>query len=185
MGTPVHTPPHHTSSSMADVSDSRLADAYAAVRSDSDPTTWAVAGYDKDAKDKIVLEATGTGSLDELAGHFHEDACQFAYLRVTTGDEESKRAKFVFIAWTPQGRHPQEGQGLRPQGQHEAGVQGFRRRDPVLRARRHRPAEAHPDCRQGWWCQLHGPELALNATSIFQPPPDERRESTPERRNTS
>ena len=32
----------------------------------------AVAGYDKDAKDKIVLEATGTGSLDELAGHFHE-----------------------------------------------------------------------------------------------------------------
>lgn len=85
---------------MADVSDSRLADAYAAVRSDSDPTTWAVAGYDKDAKDKIVLEATGTGSLDELAGHFHEDACQFAYLRVTTGDEESKRAKFVFIAWT-------------------------------------------------------------------------------------
>merc|ERR1712093_85286 len=100
MGTPVHTPPHHTSSSMADVSDSRLADAYAAVRSDSDPTTWAVAGYDKDAKDKIVLEATGTGNLDELAGHFHEDACQFAYLRVTTGDEESKRAKFVFIAWT-------------------------------------------------------------------------------------
>merc|ERR1711879_925939 len=89
--TPVHTPPHHTSSSMADVSDSRLADAYAAVRSDSDPTTWAVAGYDKDAKDKIVLEATGTGSLDELAGHFHEDGCQFAYLRVTTGDEESKR----------------------------------------------------------------------------------------------
>ncbi len=60
----------------------------------------AVAGYDKDAKDKIVLESTGTGSLDELAGHFHEDACQFAYLRVTTGDEESKRAKFVFIAWT-------------------------------------------------------------------------------------
>merc|ERR1712093_734365 len=57
MGTPVHTPPHHTSSSMADVSDSRLADAYAAVRSDSDPTTWAVAGYDKDAKDKIVLIA--------------------------------------------------------------------------------------------------------------------------------
>jgi hypothetical protein len=27
---------------MADVSDSRLADAYAAVRSDSDPTTWYV-----------------------------------------------------------------------------------------------------------------------------------------------
>merc|ERR1712225_99720 len=68
--TPVHTPLHTTSSSMADVSDSRLADAYAAVRSDSDPTTWAVAGYDKDAKDKIVLEATGTGNLDELAGHF-------------------------------------------------------------------------------------------------------------------
>jgi hypothetical protein len=85
---------------MADVSDSRLADAYAAVRSDSDPTTWAVAGYDPSSKDKIVLEATGTGSLNELSTHFHEDGCQFAYLRVTTGDEESKRAKFVFIAWT-------------------------------------------------------------------------------------
>jgi len=85
---------------MADVSDPRLNEAYAAVRSDSDPTTWAVIGYDPSARDKIVLENTGTGGLSELATHFQEDACQFAYLRVTTGDEESKRAKFVFIAWT-------------------------------------------------------------------------------------
>lgn len=59
-----------------------------------------VAGYDPSARDKIVLEASGQGGLTDLAAHFNEDACQFAYLRVTTGDEESKRAKFVFIAWT-------------------------------------------------------------------------------------
>ncbi len=35
-----------------------------------------------------------------MAGHFKDDACQFCYVRVTTGDEESKRAKFIFAAWT-------------------------------------------------------------------------------------
>lgn len=83
---------------MADVSDSAIADAYAAVRNDNDSTTWVVLGYS--TGDKLQVEATGTGGVDELSPLFKDNACQYAYLRVTTGDAESKRAKFVFISWT-------------------------------------------------------------------------------------
>jgi hypothetical protein len=82
---------------MADVTSPSLAEAYAAVRSDSNPTTWAVLGYSNG--DQIVVESTGTGGIAEMANHFKDDACQYGYVRVTTGDEESKRAKFVLISW--------------------------------------------------------------------------------------
>lgn len=50
--------------------------------------------------DKLGVEATGEGGISELQSHLQEEACQYGYLRVTTGDQESKRAKFVFISWT-------------------------------------------------------------------------------------
>jgi len=83
---------------MADVSDPAIASAYADIRSDSHPTNWVVIGYS--SGDKLHVEATGEGSIGELASHFQDNACQYAYVRVTTGDQESKRAKFVFISWT-------------------------------------------------------------------------------------
>ena len=86
---------------MVDVSDSRIAQAYADVRSDSNPTSYAVLGYE--GKTKIVVQATGSGDWNEFTGHLRDGEAQFGFVRVTTGDEESKRAKFVFVSWVGSG----------------------------------------------------------------------------------
>jgi len=82
---------------MVDVTDAALAQAYNDVRNDKVATTWCVFGY-QGAK-KIVLYAQGQGDWNEMTSTLKDDACQFAFVRVTTGDEESKRAKFVFVSW--------------------------------------------------------------------------------------
>jgi len=84
---------------MVDCSDPAIKQAYDDVRADTNPTQWAVFGYD-DGGNKIVVVATGdVGSLDNMKPHFTPDKRAFGFLRLTTGDEESKRAKFVFIAF--------------------------------------------------------------------------------------
>jgi len=82
---------------MADCSDPAIKDAYNDVRNDKTATNWALFKYE--GKKKIVFSAKGDGDLSELAGHFNDDEAAFAFLRVTTGDEESKRAKFVLVSW--------------------------------------------------------------------------------------
>ena len=88
---------------MVDVSDPALAQAYQDVRSDSNPTTWAVFGY---SGNKIVLEGSGSGDFAEFSSHFDDSKAQYGFVRVTTGDSESKRAKFVFVAWVGTGVSP-------------------------------------------------------------------------------
>jgi len=83
-----------------DVTDAALAQAYNDVRSDKVATTWCVFAY-QGAK-KIVLYATGQGGWDEFTATLKDDVCQFGFVRVMTGDEESKRAKFVFVSWVGQ-----------------------------------------------------------------------------------
>eukprot|EP01116_Phalansterium_solitarium_P008558 TRINITY_DN22488_c0_g1_i1.p1 TRINITY_DN22488_c0_g1~~TRINITY_DN22488_c0_g1_i1.p1 ORF type:complete len:145 (+),score=30.27 TRINITY_DN22488_c0_g1_i1:122-556(+) len=82
---------------MADVSDPQLKEAYDEVRSDKVSTQWTVFGYEGNAK--IVLQGKGDGGLNELGQLFEDDQAQYAFIRVTSGDQESKRAKFVFISW--------------------------------------------------------------------------------------
>jgi hypothetical protein len=48
---------------------------------------------------KIVSQGKGEGGLAELVEQFADDQAQYAYLRVVSGDSESKRTKFVFISW--------------------------------------------------------------------------------------
>jgi len=81
---------------MVDVSDPAIAEAYKEVRTDSQPYNWAVFGYDGN---KIVFQEKGTGGIDELVAKFQDDQAQYAFLRVISGDSESKRTKFVFISW--------------------------------------------------------------------------------------
>lgn len=57
-----------------------------------------VIGYS--SGDKLAVQASGDGGIGELVPHLNDNECQYAYVRVTTGDQESKRAKFVFISWT-------------------------------------------------------------------------------------
>jgi len=81
---------------MVDVSDPALAQAYQEVRDDSNDTNWTVFGYEGNA---IKVQGKGSGDIEELKGVLSEEEAQFAYLRVTSGDSESKRSKFVFISW--------------------------------------------------------------------------------------
>jgi len=84
---------------MANVSDPAIAQAYADVRSDASETTWVVLKYVD--KNTIGVAATGAGTVDDLKAHLPQGDVGYAYLRVTTGDNESKRAKFVLVAWVP------------------------------------------------------------------------------------
>ncbi|GFR69208.1 coactosin-like protein [Elysia marginata] len=46
----------------------------------------------------LVVDSSGTDYSDFLKC-LSEDECKYAYVRVMTGDEMSKRAKFAFITW--------------------------------------------------------------------------------------
>eukprot|EP01120_Amphizonella_sp_Union-15-10_P001475 TRINITY_DN1157_c0_g1_i1.p1 TRINITY_DN1157_c0_g1~~TRINITY_DN1157_c0_g1_i1.p1 ORF type:complete len:141 (+),score=36.72 TRINITY_DN1157_c0_g1_i1:124-546(+) len=70
--------------------------AYLDVRSDKTETRWVYLHYEDK---QIVVGATGDGGLSELVGHFNDNERAYGYLRVTTGDDLSARAKFVFISW--------------------------------------------------------------------------------------
>lgn len=47
---------------------------------------------------KIVTSATGT-EFDLFRNQFGDEDRAFGYLRVQTGDEMSKRAKFLLVTW--------------------------------------------------------------------------------------
>eukprot|EP01110_Echinostelium_bisporum_P013258 TRINITY_DN8702_c0_g1_i1.p1 TRINITY_DN8702_c0_g1~~TRINITY_DN8702_c0_g1_i1.p1 ORF type:complete len:145 (+),score=76.54 TRINITY_DN8702_c0_g1_i1:63-497(+) len=81
---------------MADVSNPELAASYAEVRSDANDTNWVVFGYEGNA---IVVIGKGSGDVEEMKGVLAEDQVAYGYLRVISGDNESKRAKFVFVSW--------------------------------------------------------------------------------------
>lgn len=69
--------------------------AYDLVREDKSDTNWAVFKYEGN---KIVVQGTGVEFV-EFVTSFSDDERLFAFIRVFTGDELSKRAKFAFIAW--------------------------------------------------------------------------------------
>lgn len=51
-----------------------------------------------DDANKIVLLEKGT-KYEQMTAKFEDDKRAYAFLRIETGDELSKRAKFAFIAW--------------------------------------------------------------------------------------
>ncbi|EJD54607.1 cofilin/tropomyosin-type actin-binding protein [Auricularia subglabra TFB-10046 SS5] len=78
--------------------------AYDAVRSDKDETTWLLLSYKAATGSDVVLTATGTGGLAELATKFDPNQAQYAYCRVEyANDSESTRTKFIFIIWIGEG----------------------------------------------------------------------------------
>lgn len=81
---------------MADVSDPELKAAYEEVRTDANDTNWCLFGYEGNA---IKLQGKGSGDVEEMKALLQEDQSQYGYMRITSGDNESKRAKFVFISW--------------------------------------------------------------------------------------
>ncbi|KAK3755426.1 hypothetical protein QZH41_016629 [Actinostola sp. cb2023] len=69
---------------------------YESVRNDSSDETWALFGYDDN--EKIIHLKSGT-VYDEFIDEFVENKRLYGFVRFKTGDELSKRAKFVFITW--------------------------------------------------------------------------------------
>jgi len=71
--------------------------AYDDVRNDDSEVNWCVLKYDDDGK---TLRLNGSGeSFEDLKSTLDDDNRAFAFLRVQTGDEMSKRMKFVLITW--------------------------------------------------------------------------------------
>lgn len=70
--------------------------AYEDVRSVTSDTQWAVFKFDESNR----LKAAGTGKdFKDFKGSFSNEDRGFGYIRINTGDEMSKRAKFVFVTW--------------------------------------------------------------------------------------
>ncbi|XP_071507501.1 coactosin-like protein [Diadema antillarum] len=75
--------------------ENEVIDAYTRVRSDENEETWMLLKYEGT---KVTL--TGTGLLyDEFLAKLGDDDRAYGYVRVETGDEMSKRAKFILITW--------------------------------------------------------------------------------------
>jgi hypothetical protein len=70
--------------------------AYDDVRSDTSDTEWAVFKFDE--KNHLGVTATGKEFVD-FKSNFSNDDRGFGYIRIKTGDEMSKRAKFVLVTW--------------------------------------------------------------------------------------
>jgi len=70
--------------------------AYDDVRSDTSDTEWAVFKFDQN--NRLGVTATGK-DFPDFKAHFGNDDRGFGYIRIKTGDEMSKRAKFVMVTW--------------------------------------------------------------------------------------
>jgi len=73
--------------------------AYEDVRSDTSDTEWAVFKFD--GGNRLGVTATGK-EFGDFKNHFENDDRGFGYIRIKTGDEMSKRAKFVLVTWVGQ-----------------------------------------------------------------------------------
>jgi len=80
---------------MTSIDKNAIRDAYEDVRDDKSQDNWAVFKYDGN---QVILAAKGQ-SFEDFKSQFGEDDRAFAYLRLMTGDEMSKRAKFLMLTW--------------------------------------------------------------------------------------
>jgi len=80
---------------MATIDREALNEAYNDVRDDKTETKWAVFKYNDTG---IGHDCSGT-EFEDFQSKFTDEERAFGFLRVETGDEMSKRAKFTFITW--------------------------------------------------------------------------------------
>ena len=88
---------------MSDCSAPEIREAYDDVRNDSTETNWMLITYEEGNNKKWCLAGKGSGGLEELKEAIGPNFLGYGYLRVTSGDEMSKRAKFVFIKYLSKG----------------------------------------------------------------------------------
>ncbi|XP_060079477.1 coactosin-like protein [Ylistrum balloti] len=74
--------------------------AYEDVRSDNSETNWTVLKYD--SSNSIIVDSTGV-DYAEFVDKFSDNERGFAFVRVETGDEMSKRKKFALVTFIGSG----------------------------------------------------------------------------------
>ena len=77
-----------------------IRDAVADVRNDATETNFVVLGYEQGKTSSVELLASGTGGLTEMMQYFTPEFLGYGYLRVISGDAESRRPKFIFISFS-------------------------------------------------------------------------------------
>eukprot|EP00730_Choanoeca_flexa_P002983 TRINITY_DN11251_c0_g1_i5.p1 TRINITY_DN11251_c0_g1~~TRINITY_DN11251_c0_g1_i5.p1 ORF type:complete len:616 (+),score=200.94 TRINITY_DN11251_c0_g1_i5:85-1932(+) len=82
---------------MADVSDPQIREIIEDVRSDATETNWCAIGYA--GKAKLEYSGSGTGGHAELMEFLDDSKVHFCLLRMSDGDRESMRIKFVALTF--------------------------------------------------------------------------------------
>jgi len=82
------------------VSDPAIAEAYRNIKSGKSGDTWVIYGYK--SQQKLGVIETGSSDWDSLVSHFSDDKILYSYVKLSTGDDLSKRTKFVFVCWVGQ-----------------------------------------------------------------------------------
>jgi hypothetical protein len=67
------------------------------VRNDTTATNFLVLGYEEGKSNAIQLVASGEGGLTDLKTHLAPDFLGYGYLRVISGDQESKRCRIKIL----------------------------------------------------------------------------------------
>ncbi|KAG0726158.1 Coactosin-like protein [Chionoecetes opilio] len=88
--------------SMTQIDRDGLRDAYSEVRDDKTEISWAVLKYEGS---QVMVAAKGE-AFEDFKSQFSEDERAFAYIRLQTGDEMSKRSKFLLVTWVGLGVSP-------------------------------------------------------------------------------
>merc|ERR1712137_458265 len=85
-----------------------IAELWKKVLDDEQPETWIVCEYVEGSKEKIVeLKSSGTSGLEAFKAALPTDSLAWGGFRCygvdKRGDVDCKRAKFVFVQWSPEG----------------------------------------------------------------------------------
>ena len=67
------------------------------VRDDKTDTNYLIMTYE--SKNVITIKSTGTGDIDGLHADLNDDEVQYVLFRFLSGDQESRRVKFIFLTY--------------------------------------------------------------------------------------
>lgn len=81
---------------MTDINRESVREAYDDVRNDATETNWVTLAYEGNM---IDVQQAGT-EYAEFKSNFTDDARVYGFVRIFTGDEMSKRAKFALVTWS-------------------------------------------------------------------------------------